>query len=180
MSNGPFWESKARDGATLERISDFELNRLRSEKCLVPGTELHLGREESKVPVLLLHKPGLSGSGFGAGWDVVVPAGWGRCSLLKAAQHSTVTYNIFAGMPFWMNFVFRGARVGGLREESHLSSIETLSCNASSPDVGWPDSRSGEKEHSTRKEELENNYFKYARHFRRPIKPELRSRYIYQ
>lgn len=42
--------------------------------------------------------------GYGAGWDIILPAGW--------------------SMPFWISLVYRGARVGGLRESKN-SSLES-------------------------------------------------------
>ena len=76
-----------------------ELNRKRSE-LLVPGSQLFLGPHESKVPILLIQQPGkVTGDdqrGWGSGWDVLLPKGW--------------------GMAFWIPFIYRGARVGGLKE----------------------------------------------------------------
>ncbi|XP_039709981.1 LOW QUALITY PROTEIN: ribonucleases P/MRP protein subunit POP1 [Pteropus medius] len=74
-------------------------NRKRSE-LLVPGSQLVLGPHESKIPLLLIQQPGkVTGDdrrGWGGGWDVLLPKGW--------------------GMAFWIPLIYRGARVGGLKE----------------------------------------------------------------
>ena len=38
---------------------------------------------------------------YGSGWDFIAPSGW--------------------GMAFWVSFVYRGAHVGGQREERNIS-----------------------------------------------------------
>ena len=76
-SESPLWDPGCRDRVSLERLSDHELNRHRSETFLVPGTVPgHLEREEARVPVLLVQRP--SSSSFGSGWDLITPAGWGE------------------------------------------------------------------------------------------------------
>ena len=77
----------------------------------VLGSALQLGDEESRIPILLLQRPGSQSSssretgtvrsGVGSGWDLLVPKGW--------------------GMAFWIAMVYRGARVGGLREARSLA-----------------------------------------------------------
>ena len=72
---------------------------------------LQLGAAESRVPVLLLQRPGSHWTtsregaslraGVGSGWDFIAPKGW--------------------GMAFWVAMVYRGARVGGLREARSLA-----------------------------------------------------------
>ncbi|XP_042187961.1 ribonucleases P/MRP protein subunit POP1, partial [Callorhinchus milii] len=93
------WDHDIRSGVTQTKISEQELNRLRS-KLLVPGTQLDLGPQESKIPLLLVQQPGkLAGDelpGWGSGWDILIPKGW--------------------GMAFWIPLIYRGARVGGLQE----------------------------------------------------------------
>ena len=74
---------------------------------LLSGTVPALGDNESRVPVLTIHVtpdvrcPTLmtSAPSYGDGWDLVVPGAW--------------------GMPFLLGLVYRGARVGGLRELRH-------------------------------------------------------------
>ena len=94
----PIWNPTTRDEVSLTKSPDAEINNRRS-KNLVPGSSLPLTPEEARVPVLLIQQPGTP-DGFGHGWDLIVPAGWGSS--------------------FWVNLVYNGARVGGAREASHL------------------------------------------------------------
>ncbi|XP_004370802.1 ribonucleases P/MRP protein subunit POP1 [Trichechus manatus latirostris] len=93
------WNQAICKSVTENKISEQDLNRMRSE-LLVPGSQLVLGPQESKIPILLIHQPGkVTGEdrrGWGSGWDVLLPKGW--------------------GMAFWIPFIYRGARVGGLKE----------------------------------------------------------------
>lgn len=93
------WNRAICKNVTENKISDQDLNRKRSE-LLVPGSQLVLGPHESKIPLLLIQQPGkVTGDdrrGWGGGWDVLLPKGW--------------------GMAFWIPLIYRGARVGGLKE----------------------------------------------------------------
>ncbi|XP_058131749.1 ribonucleases P/MRP protein subunit POP1 [Dasypus novemcinctus] len=93
------WNQAICKSVTENKILDQDLNRMRSE-LLVPGSQLVLGPRESKIPVLLIQQPGKGTGedrlGWGSGWDVLLPKGW--------------------GMAFWIPFIYRGARVGGLKE----------------------------------------------------------------
>nr|CAG4644033.1 EOG090X07PD [Lepidurus arcticus] len=133
----PFWDVKIRNAATMQRLSDHEINQMRS-KLLVPGTSLSLGDRESRIPVLLIQLPNPSPQtqGFGLGWDLVCPAGW--------------------GMAFWMNLVYRGGRVGGLKESRgfHYES------GVLDPNIAWPDTPSAQRELALQEKELSEEYFK--------------------
>lgn len=93
------WDQDICKSVTENKIPDQDLNRMRSE-LLVPGSQLVLGSRESKIPILLIQQPGrVTGEdrpGWGSGWDVLLPKGW--------------------GMAFWIPLIYRGARVGGLKE----------------------------------------------------------------
>ncbi|XP_027705820.1 ribonucleases P/MRP protein subunit POP1 isoform X1 [Vombatus ursinus] len=93
------WNQDICKSVTENKISEKELNQMRSE-LMVPGSQLNLGHRESKIPILLIQQPGkVTGEdrlGWGSGWDVLLPKGW--------------------GMAFWIPFIYRGARVGGLKE----------------------------------------------------------------
>ncbi|XP_055204040.1 ribonucleases P/MRP protein subunit POP1 isoform X2 [Gorilla gorilla gorilla] len=95
------WNQDICKSVTENKISDQDLNRMRSE-LLVPGSQLILGPHESKIPILLIQQPGkVTGEdrlGWGSGWDVLLPKGW--------------------GMAFWIPFIYRGVRVGGLKESA--------------------------------------------------------------
>lgn len=77
--------------------------------------------------------------GLCSGIDVIIPVGW--------------------AMPFWLAFLLRCARVGGLRESR---SIVFESLNINSPDFNEPDSPAYIKEALDTKEELTNKYFRYS------------------
>uniref|UniRef100_A0AAX7T262 Uncharacterized protein n=1 Tax=Astatotilapia calliptera TaxID=8154 RepID=A0AAX7T262_ASTCA len=91
------WEQSVRDNVTDNKISEQELNRMRSE-VLVPGSRLSPTPLQGRVPILLVEQPGKQVghemSSWGAGWDLLLPKGW--------------------GMAFWIPLVYRGVRIGGL------------------------------------------------------------------
>uniref|UniRef100_A0A8D3AEU5 POP1 homolog, ribonuclease P/MRP subunit n=1 Tax=Scophthalmus maximus TaxID=52904 RepID=A0A8D3AEU5_SCOMX len=91
------WDQSVRDNVTNNKMSEQELNRMKSE-VLVPGSRLSSTPPQGRVPVLLVHQPGKQVghemSSWGAGWDLLLPKGW--------------------GMAFWVPLVYRGVRIGGL------------------------------------------------------------------
>ncbi|XP_072007612.1 ribonucleases P/MRP protein subunit POP1 [Engystomops pustulosus] len=93
------WSSQVRSHVTDKKVSEQEINKLKSE-LLVPGSKLELGNKESKIPILLIQQPGkITGNGrigWGSGWDICLPKGW--------------------GMAFWIPLIYRGVRVGGLQQ----------------------------------------------------------------
>ncbi|XP_052000041.1 ribonucleases P/MRP protein subunit POP1 isoform X2 [Xyrauchen texanus] len=95
-SESAVWDASVRDNVTHNRMSEQELNRMRSE-LLVPGSSLSAAAQ-SRVPVLLVHHAGrmrgVERLHWGCGWDLLLPKGW--------------------GMAFWVPLVYRGVRVGGL------------------------------------------------------------------
>jgi ribonuclease P/MRP protein subunit POP1 len=110
------------------------------------GTDLHLGVEESRIPVLLLQNPGTTATitkpvdhglnGYGCGWDLVVPAGW--------------------GMAFWLGLIFRGARASGLREFNSTSMEMRALCFPRD----FPDGDPGRTWADEHKQDLETKYCK--------------------
>uniref|UniRef100_A0A672TKV2 POP1 homolog, ribonuclease P/MRP subunit n=1 Tax=Strigops habroptila TaxID=2489341 RepID=A0A672TKV2_STRHB len=93
------WDQDICKNVTENKISEQDLNHMRAQ-LLVPGSHLDLGPCESKIPILLVQQPGkMAGEdrpGWGSGWDIYLPKGW--------------------GMAFWIPFIYRGVRVGGLQE----------------------------------------------------------------
>ncbi|XP_054476838.1 ribonucleases P/MRP protein subunit POP1 [Anoplopoma fimbria] len=91
------WERSVRENVTDNKISEQELNRMKSE-VLVPGSRLSPTPPQGRVPILLVHQPGKQVghemSCWGAGWDLLLPKGW--------------------GMAFWVPLTYRGVRIGGL------------------------------------------------------------------
>lgn len=56
---------------------------INTENLLQGSQVLPLTTDESRVPILLVHQPGSKDhKGFGEGWDLIVPAGWGENSVL--------------------------------------------------------------------------------------------------
>ncbi|XP_028327552.1 ribonucleases P/MRP protein subunit POP1 [Gouania willdenowi] len=91
------WDQSVRNSVTDNKIPEQTLNRMRRE-VLVPGSRLSPTPLQGRVPILLVHQPGkqlgTERTGWGAGWDLLLPKGW--------------------GMAFWVPLVYRGVRVGGL------------------------------------------------------------------
>jgi len=114
------------------------------------GSVPDLGRNESRIPVLLVQIPGFRGGGFqhciqqqpdggpgsdfGSGWDVILPAGW--------------------SMAFWIALVYRGAKAVGLREQRSLA---FEAGRLTFPDC-CPDTPSGAEISSSRAAELRLAY----------------------
>ncbi|XP_062841503.1 ribonucleases P/MRP protein subunit POP1 [Trichomycterus rosablanca] len=90
------WDPTVRDNVTHNKISVKDINNMRRE-LLVPGSRLPTPAQ-GRVPILLVHQAGKQQGeerpGWGSGWDVLLPKGW--------------------GMAFWIPLVYRGVRVGGL------------------------------------------------------------------
>ncbi|XP_054897803.1 ribonucleases P/MRP protein subunit POP1 isoform X2 [Poeciliopsis prolifica] len=143
------WERSVRENVTDNKISEQELNRMKSE-LLVPGSRLGPGPQQGRVPVLLVHQPGKQvgdelGS-WGAGWDLLLPKGW--------------------GMAFWVPLVYRGVRVAGL----HMSLKHSQNKAAPHFPHDYPDCPAG----SRFEEEQEAEFLDKFR--RRP--PAKRTNYI--
>uniref|UniRef100_A0A8B9BBG0 POP1 homolog, ribonuclease P/MRP subunit n=1 Tax=Anser brachyrhynchus TaxID=132585 RepID=A0A8B9BBG0_9AVES len=101
------WDQDICKNVTENKISEQDLNQMRAQ-LLVPGSQLDLGPCESKIPILLVQQPGkMAGEdrpGWGSGWDIYLPKGW--------------------GMAFWIPFIYRGVRVGGLQEAAKHSEYQ--------------------------------------------------------
>ncbi|XP_045157725.2 ribonucleases P/MRP protein subunit POP1-like [Mercenaria mercenaria] len=106
VSTSPLWIESIRDEVTSTKFTDYRIHELKSQK-LVPGLPLELGDDESRIPVIVIQRPGVTSLancrghspnlGQGSGFDMLLPKGW--------------------GMAFWLALVFRGARCAGLREQ---------------------------------------------------------------
>ncbi|XP_030638970.1 ribonucleases P/MRP protein subunit POP1 [Chanos chanos] len=97
-SHSALWEQSVRDNVTDNKISEQELNRMKSQ-LLVPGSRLSPVPLQGRIPVLLVHQPGKQQgqemASWGTGWDLLLPKGW--------------------GMAFWIPLLYRGVRTGGLQ-----------------------------------------------------------------
>lgn len=110
---------------------------------IISGTELILGEDESRIPVLIIQNPGTNPSEqnhghYGSGWDLIMPAGW--------------------SMAFWVANIYHGARAGGLRELQCLANEQQ---SQHFPE-DYPDTSAGKIEEVRIKNEKE------AEHSRRP------------
>jgi len=118
--------------------------------CILSGSVPDLGSKESRVPVLLVQNSafqntcsqrqlhGGSGGGpgldFGAGWDIILPAGW--------------------SMAFWIALVYRGAKAVGLQDQRRLA---FEAGELTFPD-SFPDTPAGAEMSSSRAAELRSKY----------------------
>ena len=75
-------------------------------------------------------------TGYGAGWDLIIPASW--------------------GMAFWLGLVYRGARVGGLRD---LRSCDAEQRTQIFPD-DFPDTSAGQNVQEALRLDLQTKYDK--------------------
>ncbi|XP_065072261.1 ribonucleases P/MRP protein subunit POP1-like [Rhopilema esculentum] len=105
LCHSPIWDENVRKEVKGTKITEAELNSLRSAKLDV-GEHLEVDEDTSRIPVLLIQRPGGTAaldapSHFGCGWDVIVPSGW--------------------GMAFWVSLIYRGAHACGLREERSIA-----------------------------------------------------------
>ncbi|XP_039300270.1 ribonucleases P/MRP protein subunit POP1-like [Nilaparvata lugens] len=143
VQDNPMWEPAIRDQSTAEKLSTAELNQIKSEQ-LVPGAcDLEHIAPASFLPVVLIQNPGFKpqitrkgcSSKFGSGWDLVVPAGW--------------------AMPVWLGMVWRGARVGGLRESGSMQREAGSNC-----DLLAPDSAAGQRDSLAQKSANTDEFFR--------------------
>ncbi|KAM9852671.1 ribonucleases P/MRP protein subunit POP1 [Aulostomus maculatus] len=145
------WDQSVRSHVTDNKISEQELNRMRSE-VLVPGSRLSPTPLQGRVPILLVHQPGKQVghemNSWGAGWDVLLPKGW--------------------GMAFWIPLVYQGVRVGGL----NMSLKSSQNKGAPHFPHDYPDCPAGVRYQEEQETELLNKFK------RRP--PAKRTNYIKQ
>ncbi|CAG5127497.1 unnamed protein product [Candidula unifasciata] len=139
----PLWSAEIRQQVKVTKISEQRLNELKS-KHTFPGCPLRLRDKESRIPVILIQRPGSSSVsstshlGYASGWDVLIPSGW--------------------AMAFWVALVYRGARVGGVREARSIA----LQAGSLCKPFDFPDSPAGREQLQTESEALQ------VRHDRRP------------
>ncbi|XP_055337316.1 ribonucleases P/MRP protein subunit POP1-like [Paramacrobiotus metropolitanus] len=142
LSFSLLWNGEVRERVRTERVTDQEMNRRRSA-LPVPGMDLQMGVEESWIPVVLIRNSGynrtsrLSRLEYGAGWDIIMPSGW--------------------GMSFWIPLVYNGARVCGQRD------LRTVSLHELSLQLpfDFPDSKAGIAEKLDSRKQLEAKHQRY-------------------
>ncbi|XP_027842404.2 ribonucleases P/MRP protein subunit POP1 [Aphis gossypii] len=143
------WNSKVRNKSTQNKMSNCEINKLRSN-CVINGNDKIALDEHSMsiIPILLIQRPGqyhpITRPGYGSGWDIILPAGW--------------------AMPFWLGLIMNGCQPGGLRETTTMILERCL------PRSDEPDTDAGNLRAKLEKEEA------MKKHFRLP--PQMRINYI--
>lgn len=93
------WNAEVRQRITDCKMTTHELCSMRNKHVLVPGERCAFESNLQPIPVLLVQRPGISTSdrpGYGCGWDVIVPGGY--------------------GISTWMCLIMWGAKPGALRE----------------------------------------------------------------
>lgn len=126
------WDHNVRDAISKSKMSTHELCTQRNKNALVPGERCTFEDSLQALPVLLMQRPGSSDPkfkrlGYGCGWDVIVPAGY--------------------GISTWMCLIMWGARAGGIRES------ETV-CRESGFDEFEPDTLTGKRNCEEKYQEL--------------------------
>lgn len=100
-NHSALWSQTLRDRVTSEKMTTSEYCKQRNRHVLVPGARCLFEEQMQPVPVLLVQRPGCEDGrekrlGYGGGWDVILPAGYGVVA--------------------WMCLIMWGAKAGGLRE----------------------------------------------------------------
>ncbi|XP_077984492.1 ribonucleases P/MRP protein subunit POP1-like [Glandiceps talaboti] len=136
----PIWDKTVRMNVSNDKMSVNDINKKRSQH-VIPGSQLYLGRQESRIPVLLLHNPGNQDSrsqlGLGSGWDLIFPQGW--------------------GMGFWIALVYAGGRAGGERESLSVAQQQGVPHFP----YGYPDTQACITVNENNKQQLEAKHLRY-------------------
>ncbi|XP_011188370.2 ribonucleases P/MRP protein subunit POP1 [Zeugodacus cucurbitae] len=138
LAQSVLWNTKIRDGLCKSMITPSEYSKLRAKHAVVPGVRCQFEEEMQAVPVILIQRPGSQRPqykrlGYGCGWDVIAPAGY--------------------GMPIWLSLIMWGAKPGGLRE------FESIARELGTEEY-LPDTIAGRVLANTRHQELRAKYFR--------------------
>lgn len=122
LPNSSLWLLEERQRLSKNVMSTERYDKLRQQHAIVPGAPCAFEAKMQAVPLLLIQRPGSQDAsykrlGYGCGWDVIAPAGY--------------------GMILWLTLTMWGARPGGLRE---LDSV----AREAGGDVHLPDTVAGE------------------------------------
>lgn len=137
-STSPIWNKELRDDVTKNMMTTSELCQLRNKNQLVPGVASSFESDLQSVPLLLVQRPGSQSPqskrlGFGSGWDVIVPAGY--------------------GLSIWLSLIRCGTKSGGWRE------MDTIA-NEMGTELFAPDTVSGLKENNRQLKLKRDEYFR--------------------
>ncbi|XP_068618365.1 ribonucleases P/MRP protein subunit POP1 [Battus philenor] len=138
VSHSPIWNISLCKEIKSKQMTNAQFIEHITKTQLVPGEINEDDPEVQSIPIVLIQKPGarqtnLKKIGYGSGWDIIVPAGY--------------------GLPFWQTFVMFGGRPGGLRETENVA-FETGECFLP------PDSEAGKLEEKRIEQELKEKYFR--------------------
>ncbi|XP_054731691.1 ribonucleases P/MRP protein subunit POP1 [Anastrepha obliqua] len=138
LGQSVLWNSEVRDELCKSMIVPSEYSKLRAKHAAVPGARCQFEEEMQAVPVILIQRPGSQLAqykrlGYGCGWDVIAPAGY--------------------GMSIWLSLIMWGAKPGGLRE------FETVAREMGTEEH-LPDTVAGRVLATTRHQELRAKYFR--------------------
>ncbi|KAG2178757.1 hypothetical protein INT43_001603, partial [Umbelopsis isabellina] len=107
IAKSDIWNESIRQELRNNKIPEKDLNARRN-KNLLPGTKLKFTSDDAKIPILLVQRgtasqtnKTLSSPEFDAGWNIILPKGW--------------------GVSFWKSLVFAGCRTAGLREQRTMA-----------------------------------------------------------
>lgn len=131
-SVSPLWEKDVRDELLKTKMTNSDLCKLRNKNQLVPGSASIFEKTHLQpVPIILIQRPNISG--FGSGFDIIIPASY--------------------GLHFWLSLIKFGAKASGFREMSMID-IESR-C-----DTFEPDTLLGRKEYETIRQNEIEKYFR--------------------
>ncbi|KAL9915465.1 POP1 ribonuclease P/MRP subunit [Glossina fuscipes fuscipes] len=138
LSESSLWEQCIRDRVSNEMVTSHSYYGLREKQAIVPGQPCQFEDALQPIPVLLIQRPGSQRSnfvrlGYGCGWDVIAPAGY--------------------GLHIWLSCIMWGARPGGLREFETIGREMGIEQHS-------PDTISGKRMAAERYVELRDKYFR--------------------
>lgn len=143
LAESPIWSSSVCDEVRNCKTKDSELNKMRSEYSLIQKQLDSSIIEPNAIPILLCHQPG-GERGFGSGWDVILPTGW--------------------GMPFWLAFQYRTSHAIGLQAHDMI----LFESGYMQFPVFYPDTASGKEYMNSISKKLKEKFL--LRPFNRRIK----------
>ncbi|EDV34381.1 uncharacterized protein Dana_GF20996 [Drosophila ananassae] len=138
LPDSPLWLLQERQRLSKNILSTERYDKLRQQHAIVPGASCAFEAKMQAVPLLLIQRPGSQDAsykrlGYGCGWDVIAPAGY--------------------GMLLWLTLTMWGARPGGLRE------LDSVAREAGS-EMHLPDTVAGVQEANAVADERRARYFR--------------------
>ena len=132
LSQCYIWNKTIRDSVQQAIVPQYQIDKIRSAKLRDASEELK--DLECCLPILLLHQ---TVNGNGVGWDILMPAKWGKS--------------------LWLSLVYNGARVIGF-EEMKAYHLEQSILHFP---TDYPDTDAGQQLELNNLKMLQHNYCKY-------------------